>query len=127
MGQTAGTGPSSHARVFHLELIKPSHYDDDGYVIQWAKAWIPSNSLSSVYALALDVAERKVGASTGQVDGEGLADARRGAGDGDGAVAEGLHGARPPQASAVAGRAGVVRRGARSSASSTSGARLMDR
>ena len=26
------------ARTFHIEMIKPSHYDDDGYVIQWAKA-----------------------------------------------------------------------------------------
>ena len=22
-------------RTFILELLKPSHYDDDGYVIQW--------------------------------------------------------------------------------------------
>ena len=36
--------------VFHVELIKPSHYDDDGYVIQWYKAWIPSNSLASLFA-----------------------------------------------------------------------------
>ncbi len=44
---------------FHVELIKPSHYDDDGYVIQWFKAWIPSNTLSSIYGLLLDVVERK--------------------------------------------------------------------
>jgi len=37
---------------FQVELIKPSHYDDDGYVIQWVKAWIPSNSLASLYGLA---------------------------------------------------------------------------
>ena len=42
---------------FFVELIKPSHYDDDGYVIQWWKAWIPSNSLSSVYALVRDADE----------------------------------------------------------------------
>lgn len=35
---------------FQVELIKPSHYDDDGYVIQWVKAWIPSNSLASMFA-----------------------------------------------------------------------------
>ena len=40
---------------FFLELIKPSHYDDDGYVIQWAKAWIPSNSLSCLYGILQDV------------------------------------------------------------------------
>lgn len=44
---------------FHVELIKPSHYDDDGYVIQWLRAWIPSNSLSSVYGLTLDLASRR--------------------------------------------------------------------
>jgi hypothetical protein len=27
-------------RPFHVELIKPFHYDDDGYVFQWIKAWI---------------------------------------------------------------------------------------
>ena len=50
--------PVNAARTFHVELIKPSHYDDDGYVIQWWKAWIPSNSLSSVYGLtqAIDAA-----------------------------------------------------------------------
>ncbi len=46
-------------RPFHIELIKPSHYDDDGYVIQWWKAWIPSNSLSSVYGLTRDLDERR--------------------------------------------------------------------
>src|SRR5262249_45412970 len=30
---------------FQLVLIKPSHYDDDGYVIRWWRAMIPSNSL----------------------------------------------------------------------------------
>jgi hypothetical protein len=40
-------------------LIKPSHYDDDGYVIQWWKSWIPSNSLASLYGIAMDLAERR--------------------------------------------------------------------
>lgn len=43
---------------FLVELIKPSHYDDNGYVIQWRRAYIPSNSLSSVYGLTRDVAQR---------------------------------------------------------------------
>ncbi len=42
---------AARRRVFHVELIKPSHYDDDGYIIQWAKAWIPSNSLSCLYGI----------------------------------------------------------------------------
>ncbi len=45
-------------RKFYIELIKPSHYDDDGYVIQWWRAFVPSNSLSSIYGLSLDVANR---------------------------------------------------------------------
>ena len=45
---------------FHVELIKPSHYDDDGYIIQWWKASVPSNSLASLYAIVLDAAERCV-------------------------------------------------------------------
>ncbi len=45
---------------FHLILIKPSHYDDDGYVIQWVRSSIPSNSMAAIYGLALDCAERKI-------------------------------------------------------------------
>src|SRR3954453_16588982 len=45
---------------FNLVLIKPSHYDDDGYVIQWARSVIPANSLGTVYGLARDCAERRI-------------------------------------------------------------------
>src|SRR3954451_7102129 len=48
------------ARTFELVLIKPSHYDDDGYVIQWARSSIPSNSLAVLYGLAQDCVERQV-------------------------------------------------------------------
>ena len=44
---------------FCLVLIKPSHYDDDGYVIQWFRSAIPSNSLACLYGLALECAENK--------------------------------------------------------------------
>jgi len=47
-------------QVFHLFLIKPSHYDDDGYVIQWARSSIPANTLAALYGLARDCAERNV-------------------------------------------------------------------
>jgi len=47
-------------RRFQLVLIKPSHYDDDGYVIRWWRALIPSNSLAAVYAIAADCAQRQV-------------------------------------------------------------------
>ena len=48
------------ARRFQLVLIKPSHYDDDGYVIQWASALIPSNTLACLNALAQDSKQRQV-------------------------------------------------------------------
>jgi hypothetical protein len=47
-------------RCFCLVLVKPSHYDDDGYVIQWRRSPIPSNSLAALYGLAKDCAERQV-------------------------------------------------------------------
>src|SRR6516225_2507890 len=40
--------------------LKPSHYDDDGYVIQWLRSPIPSTSLAALYGLAQDCAERRV-------------------------------------------------------------------
>ena len=43
-------------KTFALVLIKPSHYDDDGYVIQWLRSAIPSNSLAVLYGLAADCA-----------------------------------------------------------------------
>ena len=36
---------------FKIILIKPAHYDADGYVIQWWRSTMPSNSLASIYAL----------------------------------------------------------------------------
>ena len=45
---------------FIVELIKPSHYDDDGYVIQWWRGFIPSNSTSALYGLAMEARAAKV-------------------------------------------------------------------
>jgi radical SAM superfamily enzyme YgiQ (UPF0313 family) len=45
---------------FQLILIKPSHYDKDGYVVQWLRSTMPSNSLAAIYALACGTAEREV-------------------------------------------------------------------
>jgi hypothetical protein len=53
--------------IFHLILIKPSHYDDEGYVIQWVRSSIPSNTMAAIYGLALDCAERQVLGSDVQV------------------------------------------------------------
>jgi len=45
---------------FALVLIRTSHYDDDGYVIQWLRSAIPSNTLAVMNGLALDCKERHV-------------------------------------------------------------------
>src|SRR5688500_4731817 len=52
--------PAAKPREFCLALVKPSHYDDDGYVIQWFQSAIPSNSLAALYGLARDCAARRV-------------------------------------------------------------------
>ncbi|HUK10942.1 MAG TPA: radical SAM protein [Stellaceae bacterium] len=46
-------------RKFKAILILPSHYDGDGYVVQWRRSIIPSNSLASVYGLIGQCAERR--------------------------------------------------------------------
>jgi radical SAM superfamily enzyme YgiQ (UPF0313 family) len=51
---------ASGSRRFQLILLKPSHYDDDGYVIRWWRAMIPSNSLAALFGIAADCAEREV-------------------------------------------------------------------
>ena len=48
------------SRTFELILIKPSHYDDDGYVIQWFRSLIPSNTLATLHGLASDCAARRI-------------------------------------------------------------------
>jgi len=45
---------------FLVVLVKPSHYDDDGYVIRWYRSPMPANSLASVYGLIDDCARRKI-------------------------------------------------------------------
>jgi radical SAM superfamily enzyme YgiQ (UPF0313 family) len=55
-------------RRFQLILVKPSHYNDDGYVIRWWRALIPSNSLAAVYGLALDSAKRHVLGENVEID-----------------------------------------------------------
>ena len=56
----AVTAKQNARRRFCVVLVKPSHYDDDGYVIQWFRSPIPSNSLASLFGLAKDCAERKI-------------------------------------------------------------------
>jgi hypothetical protein len=54
------SGAALPQRRFQLVLIKPSHYDDDGYVIRWWRSIIPSNSLAALYSIAADCTERCV-------------------------------------------------------------------
>jgi radical SAM superfamily enzyme YgiQ (UPF0313 family) len=54
------TEPAGARRRFRIVLIKPSHYDDDGYVIRWYRSPMPANSLASVYGLLDDCARRQV-------------------------------------------------------------------
>jgi hypothetical protein len=46
--------------VFHLVLIKPTHYDEDGYPLQWYRSMIPANALACVNGLAEDSRDRKI-------------------------------------------------------------------
>jgi hypothetical protein len=57
----AGTEPRAGTkRRFCLVLVKPTHYCDDGYPIQWYRSAIPSNSLACMYGIAQDFAEQSV-------------------------------------------------------------------
>ena len=53
---SAGSEPS----LFHFVMIKPTHYDADGYPIQWYRSAIPSNTLACLNALAEDACRRGV-------------------------------------------------------------------
>ncbi|MEM8811244.1 MAG: radical SAM protein, partial [Pseudomonadota bacterium] len=50
----------SASRIFHFVMIKPTHYDDDGYPIQWLRSAIPSNTLAALNGLAEDCRNRDV-------------------------------------------------------------------
>ncbi len=47
------------AQDFHFVMIKPTHYDDDGYPIQWLRSAIPSNTLACLNGLAEAARERR--------------------------------------------------------------------
>ncbi|WP_246206518.1 B12-binding domain-containing radical SAM protein, partial [Propylenella binzhouense] len=46
--------------VFHLLLVKPTHYDDEGYPLQWRYSTIPSNALACLNGIAEDCRRRGV-------------------------------------------------------------------
>lgn len=45
---------------FHVVMIRPTHYDADGYPIQWLRSVMPSNTLATINGLLNDCAARKV-------------------------------------------------------------------
>jgi hypothetical protein len=51
---------ASPADQFDFIMIKPSHYDDDGYPIVWWRTILPSNSLAALNGLARDAERRQV-------------------------------------------------------------------
>ena len=55
LSRTAGSDA-----LFHFVMIKPTHYDDDGYPIQWLRSAIPSNTLACLNGLAEDAQRRNV-------------------------------------------------------------------
>jgi hypothetical protein len=57
---TIADHPADTAGIFHFVMIKPSHYDDDGYPIQWIRSAIPSNTLACLNGLAEDAQRRAV-------------------------------------------------------------------
>src|ERR1700760_23425 len=60
------------SKVFRLVLIKPSHYDNDGYVIRWWRGGLPSNLLACLYGIALDCRQRQVLGSDYDIDIEAI-------------------------------------------------------
>ncbi|MEM7124489.1 MAG: radical SAM protein [Pseudomonadota bacterium] len=49
---------STEKSIFHVVMIKPTHYDDDGYPIQWLRSAIPSNTLACLNGLSRDCQDR---------------------------------------------------------------------
>ena len=47
-------------KPFHIHLIRPTRYADDGYPLQWWRSLIPSNSLACVSGLVRDALARGV-------------------------------------------------------------------
>ena len=56
----AGPGKIQGIKRFRIVLIKPSKYDDDGYVIRFWKGVLPSNTLNVLNGLTDDVRRRRV-------------------------------------------------------------------
>ncbi len=54
------SNPLAQDSIFTFVLVKPTHYDDDGYPIQWFRSALPSNTLACMNSLAEDARDRGV-------------------------------------------------------------------
>ena len=50
---------TQHIRGLHVVLLKPSKYDDDGYVLRHWRGVLPSNTLACLYGLTEDIRQRR--------------------------------------------------------------------
>src|ERR1700726_701066 len=57
---TATPAKGANPAGFHFVMVKPTHYDDDGYPIQRVRSPIPSNTLACLNGLAEDARRRRV-------------------------------------------------------------------
>lgn len=53
------TARKSRPHPFTVVLLKPSKYDDDGYVVRHVRGVLPSNTLAVMHSLTRDVARRR--------------------------------------------------------------------
>lgn len=53
-------GTDARRPPFHIWLVKPTRYDDDGYPLQWWRSIIPSNSLACLTGIIEDALARGV-------------------------------------------------------------------
>jgi radical SAM superfamily enzyme YgiQ (UPF0313 family) len=56
----AGTPPPESVGRFRVILVKPSKYDDDGYVMRYLRGVLPSNTLATLAGLTRDVVSRNL-------------------------------------------------------------------
>src|SRR3954447_17583436 len=57
--ESSGREMGTVKQTFQLVMIKPTHYDDDGYPITWLRSHIPSNTLAALYGLGEDCRKRQ--------------------------------------------------------------------
>lgn len=59
MNNITSTSEIPVSRPFRIVFIKPSHYDDQGYVIRWRWSCVPSNTLACLYGITQSIQNSK--------------------------------------------------------------------